>query len=190
MNIAILAGGESKRMGRDKRGICFDGETLLERTVRVARGSDRRVVVVGGGKPDGWRDEEVEFLPDFVPGARGPIVGLATALSACDGDVLLLPCDLPLLTADLVDWLCSSLPALARESGALVLNGDQPEPLLSLYRPSLLPLLKDRVASSHRSLHRMTAGGDFARVDLPERFREETLNMNRPEDERRARKKS
>ena len=76
MNIAILAGGESKRMGRDKRKILFGGETLLERTVRVARGDGRRVVVVGGGrKTDGWKDEGVEFLTDIMPGAKGPIVG-------------------------------------------------------------------------------------------------------------------
>ncbi len=185
--IAILAGGRSSRMGREKANIRFDGETLLERTVRLATLKGSSVLVVGIDPPSDWRMPDIEFLRDIEQGHGGPIIGLATALAATRKPLLLLPCDLPLLQKDLVGWLCDHLPRSARGDGTLLRSSEGPEPLLSYYTPHFLPLLRERIASSQRSLRRAIESGECGEVILPTRFEEELLNMNRPEDERRAR---
>lgn len=185
--IAILAGGRSVRMGRDKAFIRFDGETLLERTARLAAGEGRSVVVVGIEPPTEWSMPEVRFLPDEEPGHGGPIVGLATVLASTERPVLLLPCDLPLLQEDLVDWLLYELPEAALQDGTLLQSTHGPEPLLSYYTPEILHLLHERIASEQRSLRRAIESGSLAEITLPPQFEPQLLNMNRPEDERRAR---
>ena len=183
-------------MGRDKGSILFDGETLLERTARIAataaEDAGASLLIVGVDRPTEWSVPEVRFLPDIEPGRGGPIVGLATALATTGGPVLLLPCDLPLLRCDLVTWLAETIllpsrPGASEVEGSLVRSVRGPEPLLSCYHDSLLPLLHERIAASRRSLRRLIEERTFVEVELPARFDSQLLNMNTPEDERRAR---
>jgi len=44
---AVLCGGESRRMGRDKAGVVLAGETLLARAVRTLAEVFDEVLVVG-----------------------------------------------------------------------------------------------------------------------------------------------
>jgi molybdopterin-guanine dinucleotide biosynthesis protein A len=104
----VLAGGASRRMGRDKASLVLDpaeGSTLLERTVRAARsaGADRIVVVgeqpTGAATlptpaPTGPSPADVVFVREDPP-RSGPVPALDTALTAVEADwVLVLPCDL------------------------------------------------------------------------------------------------
>ncbi len=104
----VLAGGQSRRMGRDKALLRLDdGRTLLERTVRVLRTVGLDDVVLSVSSPEralALREAApaVAALPvvvDDAPG-RGPLGGLAAALRARPGHaVLLVACDLPHLAS-------------------------------------------------------------------------------------------
>ena len=101
---AILAGGQSRRMGRDKANIIWQGETLLARTARIAQEAGCTVQIVGREQPEDWPLPEVSFVSDASP-SQGPLGGLATALETSHEAVLLLACDLPLLRVDVLHWL-------------------------------------------------------------------------------------
>ncbi len=100
----VLAGGQSRRMGRDKALLRLeDGRTLLERTVRVLRTVGLDNVLLSVSSPEralALREAApaVAALPvvaDDAPG-RGPLGGLVAALRARPGHaVLLVACDLP-----------------------------------------------------------------------------------------------
>lgn len=79
---AILSGGQSSRMGRDKASVMVGGSTMLQR-VGDALGSVTDRVVVLGPDRDGW-----ECWPDSVH-AQGPLAGIATALSRGEADRVL-----------------------------------------------------------------------------------------------------
>ncbi|HMJ77824.1 MAG TPA: molybdenum cofactor guanylyltransferase [Iamia sp.] len=92
---AVLCGGASRRMGRDKALVPIEGVALARRVAdALVAGGCARVLAVGG---DATRLAALglEPVPDRWPG-EGPLGGLATALGAADeGDVLVLaPCDL------------------------------------------------------------------------------------------------
>ncbi len=91
---AILAGGDSTRMGRDKALVPVGGVPMVERVAAALRQAATDVVVVG-------REGElagIRCVADRVDGGRGPLAGLATALAiAGDRPVLLVAVDQPLV---------------------------------------------------------------------------------------------
>ncbi len=107
----VLAGGQSRRMGRDKRGLTFRENTFLETALRsVELYADRYLSVGPAEAPD--HDPGLVILQDKDHG-QGPVSGIAEALQATRSPwILFIPCDMPLLTADLLDEL-----ALRRKPG-------------------------------------------------------------------------
>lgn len=71
---AILTGGRSTRMGRDKADVVIDEVTMLHRVAAAMKASTARVVLLGPDR-EGW-----ECWPDSVH-AQGPLAGITTALS-------------------------------------------------------------------------------------------------------------
>ncbi len=183
LTIAILAGGESRRMGRDKAQIAIGRETLLERTARVAREVCPSVMVVGRARPDGWPLPDVLFLRDDAPG-QGPLGGLETALEHAAGrTVLLVACDLPRLTSDALTWLLREGAARASSGDGLVaVNEGRREPLFALYAPGCLALARRQRASGRRSLLALLDAGAFALIDAPPEVCACLRDADTPED--------
>lgn len=76
---AVLAGGQSSRMGSDKATIEIAGRTLLARVCDAVDGVASRVIVLGGDRPgyESWPDQTA------IP---GPLAGVATALNRMTED--------------------------------------------------------------------------------------------------------
>ncbi len=181
VRVAILAGGLSTRMGRDKASLIVGGETLLNRTIRIALTVSDTPLIVGRALPDGSDHEAAHFVPDDEPGL-GPVGGLRTAFRQVSGcDLLALSCDLPLLTGDALRWLITQRRG---EYGVVTRNAGQWEPLFAVYSLTCLPILDANIADGKRSLHALIrAGGDgFALADGPPEVAAALANVNTPED--------
>ena len=103
----ILAGGESRRMGRDKAAIEVGGQPLLSRTAELAaRIADSvHVGVRDANDADALRRRYA--LIEDLPGGHGPLGGIAAALEQDPAaDWLVLACDLPHLDASRSQQLC------------------------------------------------------------------------------------
>lgn len=95
---AVLAGGESRRFGRDKTAESVGGVPMVERAVETLEGLCEEVVVVSSraATPKGrWR-----IVPDLRPG-EGPLAGVEAALAEAEArgydGALVLAADLPLV---------------------------------------------------------------------------------------------
>ncbi len=179
--IAIMAGGESRRMGADKALLRFGGEPMLQRTARLAAGTGREVVVAGREAPPGWALSDVLFIPDERRG-EGPLGGLVAALRHLGRPVLLVPCDLPLLGTDALLWLLGRAEEGPLRDGLLTLNGGRPEPLFSVYAPSVLPHAVRLLREGRRSMQELHRAGSFRMMELPEEIRPLLRNVNTPQD--------
>ncbi len=137
---AILAGGASRRFGRDKVFAVVAGRRMIDSaagalagaTTRVALvGSTERLAAVAAALPPG-----VAAIADDVQG-RGPLAGLATVLARRPSDwVALLAVDLPNLPSD---WW-ALLAAHHRPGAAAIVPrraGGRWEPTAALYHGSL-----------------------------------------------------
>jgi len=161
---AVLAGGRSRRLGRDKRTLEVDGTPLLARTVAsLARHVDDVTVVIA-------HDEEpapVTALLDghvrVVADARadhGPAAGLEVALaSARHRHVLVVAGDHPDLQPAVLELLVATATgATGAEHLAVALEGTYgPEPLLAVYRSDALPLLRAALDDGVRRLQDVLA---------------------------------
>lgn len=101
----VLAGGLSTRMGHDKAMLDWHGQPLIERQLDTMRASGVDEVRVSGHRPD------YRGIADVQP-QLGPLGGLAGMAEAVAGDVdlLVVPVDMPLLTATLLRRLRSECP--------------------------------------------------------------------------------
>ncbi len=177
----LLAGGQSRRMGRDKVRLPFGDRLLVTRVYETLAEVFPRVLVVTR-QPD-FPVREARCIGDRHPG-NGPLEGLASGLEALGSRVLLTACDMPFLNPTLLRLLSEQ----ADDAEAIVPCSPRgPEPLLAVYSPRVLPALRAFLAAGNRSAMqflgqiptRMIPFDQIRRVD-PEgaSFR----NLNRPED--------
>jgi len=136
----ILAGGQSRRMGRRKAELILQGETLLSRTLRQVRPlCDRLLVSVAAGTSPTLPG--VEVVLDAYPG-RGAIIGLASGLRAAGESVLALAVDMPFLNLELLRHLIALAPGW---DAVVPRPGKFFEPLHAVYAPACLPVFEDQI---------------------------------------------
>jgi CTP:molybdopterin cytidylyltransferase MocA len=100
----VLAAGFSRRLGRPKQRIVFDGEALLDRATRIAREVADDVVVV-------TRENNSEAEEGMASSIR-----VGVSLAGPDARLLITLCDQPLVTA-------SHLRALIAVDAPIVATG-------------------------------------------------------------------
>lgn len=137
--VLILAGGRSRRMGRDKAQLPFQGQSLLERAVAFWKSQlPGAKIYVSLGKPDPHFPLPQDITPvyDLTP-EQGPMGGLQAAFQSTGSDLLWVSAvDMPELCPEAVAALehghshCEDVCVFARDG--------RPEPLLGLYRSTCL----------------------------------------------------
>lgn len=146
MAAIVLAGGGSRRMGRDKRRLELAGRSLVQLMVDRLAPLFGRVLIIGarrGQAAAGGADQ----VGDLLPGA-GPLGGIYTGLTLSPDPVnFVAPCDLPFLQEDLVRLLWR----WADSHQVVVPQGpDGLEPLCAFYHRTCLPAIERALARGER----------------------------------------
>lgn len=153
----VLAGGASKRMGRDKASLVFQGAPLLQRVVDVVSSVAEEVVIATAPHqhlPEFNRAPYVRVEADRAAG-EGPLVGLVSALATVLMPVsLIVACDLPFLQPGLLRLLAERT---AEHAAVIpVLRGGGPQPQCSAIRTETLELMQEGVDRGERALSMIT----------------------------------
>jgi molybdopterin-guanine dinucleotide biosynthesis protein A len=149
-SLVILAGGLSRRMGKDKATLRAGDATLIEHLARrLAPGVDETIIAGGSVAPP---FEGARVVPDHQPGL-GPLAGMLAGFAAAnEPHVWVVGCDLP----DVEPALGQLLRALAGDYQAVVPRPDQePEGVCALYRRELAPRIAALLESGERSIKRL-----------------------------------
>ncbi|MBJ7338935.1 MAG: molybdenum cofactor guanylyltransferase [Mycolicibacterium sp.] len=176
----VLAGGASRRMGRDKATLTFAGHTFVEQAVTTLKARCSPVFVVAApGQPLPTLDAEV--LRDDIRGV-GPLLATARGLrAAADAGVeraFLCAVDMPYLTVDLIEELVGPSVRLGAD---VVLPWDGRDHYLAgVYRTDLASRAEELVASGERSMRVLVNSVDTQRVVMPEQ--RSLTNVNAPTD--------
>ncbi len=144
---AVLAGGQSCRMGRDKATLAFDGRPMWERQAGILRASGVATVAMvraAGQPPLGLPDDVMLWHDAFTE--AGPLAGLHSALSQSRTLlVAVLAVDMPRIDAWWFQWLgtyCGS------NIGAIATRPDgRHEPLAAIYPRTALEEITRRLTS-------------------------------------------
>jgi molybdopterin-guanine dinucleotide biosynthesis protein A len=143
----VLAGGESRRMGRDKATLAYRGLTQLTAAhALLGRHCVRTFVSV---RQDQTAEPTRAALPTIVDGpqGRGPIAGIAAAQAAHPGVAwLVVACDLPFIDDTTLERLVAARgrhPVTAYRST----HDGLPEPLCAIYEPETRGPILDAIAA-------------------------------------------
>jgi len=129
VSIAILAGGLSKRFGKDKLKLKFRGKTFIENIIDKVLPISNDVFIVGRKLP------LIKSCEDSFK-IKASLVGIYTALDcAKNKHVLIIAGDLPLIKPELLKYLISKI---SQENNIIVpvVRGFY-EPLLAIYSKSI-----------------------------------------------------
>jgi molybdopterin-guanine dinucleotide biosynthesis protein A len=184
---AVLLGGSSTRMGRDKASLTVGGVATATRVARVLTELCEDVLLVGKDPPANAPGRRVSD----PPGPPCPLRGIVAALGATEAErVLIVATDLPLVTPALL----LAILAWPRAEVVVPRPGGVPQPLCALYQREVAK----RAASARLQTDRLAAKGLLA--ELQASYLEDTdlaevdpegvalANLNTPEDLARAEK--
>jgi molybdopterin-guanine dinucleotide biosynthesis protein A len=186
----VLAGGGSRRFGRDKALVEFDGEPLIARLCRILQNATGAPVHIIGEAAK-YLQIGAECIADRWPG-EGPLGGIITALEASGASVhrdswtLIIGCDMPFLTSE---WLrhMEERAAASRAEVVVPKSTYGLEPLCACWRASAAPNLTcafeggvRRVTEAMKQLSmEVLDAADWKRFDNFDRL---FWNMNTPAD--------
>jgi molybdopterin-guanine dinucleotide biosynthesis protein A len=186
----VLAGGASRRMGRDKATVRMpNGELLLDRAVRHLQEAGADEVVVATGTAGRLGELPWTEVGDGDHAGQGPLAGLVAAcsvLAAADPGcvALVLAVDLPFASPTVLRWLADEL-VVTGVSCLIPLDAleGRPQPLHAAYRPSIVaPRLAASLDDGELRVLRALASAGAVQVGVPGDDRSWHRNVNTPLD--------
>ena len=187
---AILAGGDSQRMGEDKAALGDGGASLIERLVTDLRDLSQSLPIFicsGSRRYEALNIYDVRHVPDSLNSA-GPLAGVAKALETAaaagleEGYVFVLPTDSLIPPSHIYNRLTGPKSA---NSDVVLLKGERLHPLHGLFSVALAACMQDYIDSGGRSVMGFLDDRSWTSVTMPRAW-EPCLNFNTPEEYERA----
>lgn len=183
--VLILAGGQSRRMGKNKALLPYNDRTMIEEVIESVKEFDEILLVTNQG-------EEYEYLglpivEDVFTGL-GPMAGIHAGLSkARNSWCLVLPCDTPYVNKDITTYLSQQKDESYHAVISLSSEGKW-HPLLGLYHKKALIAMEKALKNNNLRLISLLEELRVKKVHLQEAgFMAEKIlmNINTPKDYRR-----
>jgi molybdopterin-guanine dinucleotide biosynthesis protein A len=178
----ILAGGMGKRMGgQDKGQVQFLDQPLIHYVIEAIRPQVATILISANRNQELYAKFGYPVIRDLLQDYQGPLAGFSAGLrTATTSHIVTLPCDGPLLPADLVVRLISALNTTQAEI-SVAHDGTRLQPVYAVIPVRLLNSLEKFLASGQRKIdfwyaEHTTALADFS--DVPQTF----FNINTPDD--------
>jgi molybdopterin-guanine dinucleotide biosynthesis protein A len=185
MNIsaALLAGGESRRMGRDKATILFRGKPLWQIQLDLLRMLNPKEIFVSARTDPVWRPADAHFVSD-IPPSRGPLSGLAASLDRmCGTHLLALAVDMPLMSQKYLRHLCDKIEP---HVGVVPRIHGRAEPLAAIYPREAATEFQGALAATDFSLQTLVRHlldtGKLRELSVTEQDRKLFRNVNEQAD--------
>jgi molybdopterin-guanine dinucleotide biosynthesis protein A len=184
VSVAVLAGGQSKRMGQDKAFLEVGGEAVIERVLaRVQSLTDD--LFINTNSPEKYKRFGLRLVADVYPD-KATLGGIYSSIQAAYyPHVLIVACDMPLLNLKLLGYLADL--AGSADVIAPMIHPPQPETTHAVYNKACLPAIKSRLEQN-----RLKVIGFFDDVSVRYVDRAEVatfdphfysfINMNTPEE--------
>lgn len=177
----LLAGGKSRRMGRDKAFLQYNEKELYKYSLEKLETLCEDILI--SANHHDFDQIGYPVIEDSIKDI-GPIGGLYSCLPHVKhSKVLVLACDTPLVNISYLKILLQksihySICMAAGPSG-------NPEPLIAVYDQNILPLLQNNIKNKNYKLNSLLQYPGSCSLELsevPEKYRPEFRNINSPED--------
>jgi molybdenum cofactor guanylyltransferase len=177
----VLAGGEGRRMaGRDKGLISLVQKPLVEYAIEclaplvddLTISCNRNRELYQGYQLDCIFDNRVDQQADKkAESSQGPMAGLAAGLQHAKHEwLLVMPCDTPLMTTQIMAQLLTPLATYLKANAssnpvqAIIFSHQGLQPLHGLYHRSMLPIFEQCLAENKNALQRLLRSLDTIKI--------------------------
>lgn len=150
---AVLCGGRSTRMGRDKSLLEIDGSPMAARVAEAMRLAGAEHVFAVGGDRRALTALGLDHVPDAVADT-GPLGGIASALARSRAVTLVVGCDLVHPSPAAMRATVDALRAAGEVDVVVPLVGGRPQWVHAAWRPSALPAIEAALRQGIRAVHR------------------------------------
>ena len=173
MSSAILAGGESRRMGQDKGLTRLNGKSLVSYSIELAKHFSDDIHIIANSK--GYAEFGLPVSPDLFEG-KGPLNGICTALKiSILKRVLILPCDMPFLTKEIMQSL---MPFCDEFDVVIPVAAGQDYPLCGIYSTNCLERFTEALEQSKYSVIDALKSINVKRVEVESELGNTLININ------------
>lgn len=192
VTVAILAGGQSSRMGTDKAFVTIAGRTVIEHMLdRLSHLPGVAETILIANRPADYAHLKLPIFSDLIPG-KGALGGIYTAIACSQSrDTLVLACDMPLVNPDLLALMIAQQARGPFDVVVPRVDG-YPQGLHALYgKKCLAPIKEDletdrlKVIGFYKDVHVCYLDEDDYALDDP--GGRSFINVNTPDDLARVR---
>ena len=186
MTLAILAGGEAKRMGYPKAEMRLGGRPILHVLLdRFAWPGPTLLVTAPGREHPTGHERFTREVVDPFPG-QGPLRGLLTALENCPTPRLVLTAvDMPLVRKEQLVWLVGMLQQRVGSTGLMPCVPERDggiQPLPAAFHSSTACAARRLLDAQRRSLQSLLDAPNMDVTDIRVDWPSDTwTNINTPE---------
>ena len=162
MNAILLAGGKSSRFKKNKAIAKYNGERLIERTLKLLNKHFEKVFLVVDSKEKYSFIKGCYIIEDVVSN-KGPLGGIYTGLLESNQKYnYVMACDMPLMSSRFIEYIKNweqnydvLLPAY---------NG-YIEPLAGIYSKSCLPIIEKNLKNEMLSIRELLREVNMQKID-------------------------
>jgi len=184
LNGLVLAGGRSKRMGKDKGAIQWNGKEQRYSAADLLKKYCKEVYISCRQEQKNEILSEYQTLTDsFLD--FGPYGGILSALRAeRDKAWLVVACDLPLLDEETISYLIKNRNTDSIATTFESPHDGLPEPLITIWEPKSYPVLLDFLGKGYTCPRKVLINSNKTILQPP--ISHALMNVNTPEDARKA----
>ena len=105
---AILAGGQSRRMGKDKLFLELNNKKLIEHTIDKVKKYLKQIIIITNQDNEFFFKNNLTTVKDCIEGQLGPLVGILTAMKWAKENshkyswIATFPCDTPFFPESII----------------------------------------------------------------------------------------
>jgi molybdenum cofactor guanylyltransferase len=173
----ILSGGQSSRMGKEKRLINYHGKTQEQYLFNLLSNHFSAVYVSINQN----QTTDLPYIQDLDLGVKSPMVGIVSAFNHnSDSAWLVVACDMPFVDEKTIEFLLKNRNP--EKFATAFENPDEhfPEPLLTIYEPRIFPKLQEAIHQGKKSPMKVLQSLD---IELLQEFNNQWIaNINTVEE--------
>lgn len=176
----VLAGGESKRMQKDKGELVYHGSSQREHVLSVLEPFCSATYLSCNAKQAAALKGQPNIIEDTFT-ALGPMGGILSAFRLDPNAAwLTLACDLPYLSEQTLQYLLAHRNPSKVATAFLNAAGEFPEPLVTLWEPRAYPILLNYLSQGYSCPRKVLINTDIEVLKAPDS--KEFYNVNHPEE--------
>ncbi len=181
----IMAGGASRRMGKDKAMLPINGRPMIE--IICEKLTDHfEQILISAAEEKKYEFLGFEIVPDKVRG-QGPLIGIASALEASANEInFVIACDIPQVDTEAVKGLLAEAENCKADIIVPSTRDREYEPLFAIYRKSALDAINLLISRGGRKI---SEAFDLCEVKYV-KLETNLLNLNTVADYKKYRKNS